>query len=230
MRNNFLSSTGFVVVVILYCAASRVEKKRKVWIVKRKSSAELFNFTPSPRGRGSDWRSWSKGGFLIEEELSGGIRDTIRCREIHVSSISSLKNLIQYRYKRILFNYSFILISRYNTPQIIIVKHHTRFLIEISSFVAIHRFKNQYLSQTGSVAIETFQSSTPGIPQALGNSSRRPATSIPPSRYPLFPENEILWSLAPRTWSLDELPLISSTLSHLPLSLSLLKRIRLSNA
>ena len=124
-------------------------------------------------------------------------------------------------------NYPFILISRYNSS---IVKHHTRFLIEISSFVAIHRFKNQYLSQTGSVAIETFQSSTPGIPQALGNSSRRPATSIPPSRYPLFPENEILWSLAPRTWSLDELPLISSTLSHLPLSLSLLKRIRLSNA
>lgn len=108
--------------------------------------------------------------------------------------------------------------SQYNP---LIGKHHTRFLIEISSSVAIHRFKNRYLNQTGSVAIETFQSSTPGIPQALGNSSRRPATSIPPSRYPLFPENEILWSLAPRTWSLDELPLISSTLSHLTLTLSL---------
>lgn len=111
----------------------------------------------------------------------------------------------------------------------LIGKHHTRFLIEISSSVAIHRFKNRYLNQTGSVAIETFQSSTPGIPQALGNSSRRPATSIPPSRYPLFPENEILWSLAPRTWSLDELPLISSTLSHLTLSLSSKEKLSLEH-
>lgn len=110
----------------------------------------------------------------------------------------------------------------------LIGKHHTRFLIEISSSVAIHRFKNRYLNQTGSVAIETFQSSTPGIPQALGNSSRRPATSIPPSRYPLFPENEILVfgpsNLVPRR--------ITANLQH-PLpshSLSLLKRSCLSNA
>lgn len=52
-------------------------------------------------------------------------------------------------------------------------------------------------------------------PSNARNSSQRLATSRQwrdPSVS--LPQNGILWSMAPRSWSFDELPLISSTLSH----------------